>query len=248
MSNSRVALITGASSGIGAATARLLASKGMRIVVNYNENRSSAEEVVRSIQESGSEAIAVQADVRDYEQVERMVAEAVNTFGSVDALASNAAMSFSQKPIRELTWDEVSQKLNDDVKAAFNVTKAVTPLMVKNGYGRIVYVSTGLARHPQTGFAAHGTAKAAVVQFARYVAQEFGPVGITANVIAPGFVKTERTTHQPQAMRDRLIAGTPLGHLATADDIAEAIVAYVSEETRFITGSYVPVDGGMFMD
>ena len=248
MSYSKVALITGASRGIGAATARLLASKGMRIIVNYNASRSSAEEVVQSIQESGGEAIAIQADVRDRECVEHMVTEAQAQFGSVDILVSNAAMSFVQKPIKELTWEEVSQKLNDDMKATFNVTKAVTPLMVNNSYGRIVYVSTGLAKRPQIGFAAHGSAKAAIVQFTRYVAQEFGPAGITANVIAPGFVTTERTTNQPQALRDRFIATTPLGHLATADDIAQAIAAYVSEETRFITGSYISVDGGMSMD
>jgi len=248
MTEHKVALITGASRGIGAATARVLAAKGMRIVVNYINDTSSAEEVVQSIREVGSEAIAIQADVRNREQVERMVTEAQRTFGSIDALVSNAAMSFVQKPIREITWEEFSQKLNDDMQAAFNVTAAVTPFMSKNGYGRIVYVSTGLAKHPQLGFAIHGTAKAAITQFARYVAQEFGPAGITANVIAPGFVTTERTTRQPQALRDRLLANTPLGHLATAEDIANTIAAYVSEETRFVTGSYIPVDGGMFMD
>jgi 3-oxoacyl-[acyl-carrier protein] reductase len=187
MTNHKVALITGASRGIGAVTAKLPASKGMRIVVNYNSTRL-AEEVVRSIQEVGREAIAIQADVRERAQVERMVAEVQHVFGSVDVLVSNAAMSFVQKPIQELLWEEFSQKLNDDMQAAFNLTKAVTPLMVKNGYGRIVYVSTGLAKRPQLGFAVHGAAKAATAQFARYVAQEFGPAGITANTIAPGFV------------------------------------------------------------
>ena len=177
-----------------------------------------------------------------------MVAEAQDTFGTVDVLVSNAAMSFVQKPIQELLWEDFSQKLNDDMRAAFYLTKAVTPLMVKNGYGRIVYVSTGLAKHPQIGFAVHGAAKAAIAQFARYVAQEFGPAGITANTIAPGFVTTERTTNQPQVLRDRVIANTPLGHLANAEDIANAIAAYVSEETRFITGSFVSVNGGMTMD
>jgi 3-oxoacyl-[acyl-carrier protein] reductase len=248
MMNQNVALITGASRGIGAATAKLLASRGMRIVVNYNSSAELAEEVARSIHKAGGEAIAISADVREAEQVERMVAEAQSVFGSVDILVSNAAMSFAQKPIQEMQWEEFSQKLNDDMRATFNVTKSVVPIMVKNGHGRIVYVSTGLARHPQIGFAAHGSAKAAIGQFARYVAQEFGPAGITANVIAPGFVTTERTTRQPQALRDLLVANTPLGHLATAEDIANAIAAYVSEETRFITGSYISVDGGMTMD
>ncbi len=248
MADKKVALITGASRGIGAATAKLLATKGMRIVVNYNNSAHLAEEVVRSIQEAGSEAIAIQADVRELEHVERMVAEVQRVFGSIDVLVSNAAMSFVQKPISEMLWKDFSQKLNDDMQAAFNVTKVVTPLMVKSGYGRIVYVSTGLAKHPQIGFAVHGSAKAAIAQFARYVAQEFGPFGITANTIAPGFVTTERTTNQPQELRNRLIANTPLGHLANAEDIANAIAAYVSEETRFITGSFISVDGGMTMD
>jgi 3-oxoacyl-[acyl-carrier protein] reductase len=248
MNDHNVALVTGASRGIGAATAKLLASKGMRVVVNYLNSAHLAEDVVKSIQAAGHDAIAIQADVREQEHVQRMVAEAQHVFGSIDVLVSNAAMSFVQKPIQDLSWEDFSQKLNDDMRAAFYLTKAVTPLMVKNGYGRIVYVSTGLARHPQHGFAVHGTAKAALAQFARYVAQEFGPSGITANTIAPGFVTTERTTHQPQILRDRLLANTPLGHLANAEDIAQAIVAYVSEETRFITGSFVSVDGGMTMD
>ncbi len=248
MAKQRVALITGASHGIGAATARVLASKGMRIVVNYNSDEKSAEEVVRSVREIGSEAIAIGADVRNKEQVERMVAEAQRVFGSIDVLVSNAAMSFVQKQISEMIWEEFSQKLNDDMSAAFNMTKAVTPLMVQNGYGRIVYVSTGLARHPQVGFAAHGSAKAAITQFARYVAQEYGSAGITANIIAPGYVTTERTAHQPQALRDRLIGMTPLGRLASAEDVAKAIAAYVSDETGFVTGAYVSVDGGMAMD
>ena len=248
MENQRVVLVTGASRGIGAETAVLLASRGYRVAVNYMASPARANEVVARIEQAGGEALALQADVRSAPQVERLVGEVAEKWGTVDALVNNANMSFAVKPFREMVWDEFSQKLNDEMAAAFILTKAVTPHMVKNRYGRIVYVASGLARRPAVGMIAHGTAKAALVQFARFIAQEYGPHGITANVISPGLVDTEATADMPQQRRESAAALTPLGRIAGARDVAGAIAMVVGDDARFITGAYVPVNGGNAMD
>lgn len=147
-----------------------------------------------------------------------------------------------------MNWDEFSQKLNDEMKAAFTVTKAVIPTMIKNGYGRIVYVASGLAKNPRPRMIAHGTAKAGLVQFAKYVAQELDPNGITVNVISPGLVDTEAIADQPVQSRERIASLTPLGRIANPEDVARAIAMYVSDDCQFITGVYVPVNGGIAMD
>ncbi len=248
MENKRVVLVTGASRGIGAETAVLLASRGYRVAVNYMASPGRANEVVQRIEQAGGEAWAIQADVRSAPQVERLVGEIAKKWGTVDVLVNNASMSFAVKPFREMAWDEFSQKLNDEMGAAFILTKTVATHMVKNGYGRIVYIASGLARRPTVGMIAHGTAKAALVQFARFIAQEFGPQGITANVISPGLVDTEATAGVSPQLRERAATLTPLGRIASAQDVAGAIAMVVGDDARFITGAYVPVNGGNAMD
>lgn len=246
--NGKVALVTGGGRGIGAATCALLAERGAKVAVNYVGNQASALEVVTTIQSHGGAAFAVQADVRDALQVEHMVEEVVRTWGTIDILVNNANMSFAMKPLAEMTWEEFSQKLNDEMSAAFLLTQHVTRKMVEHQYGRIVYIASGLAKRPGLRMAAHGTAKAALTQFARYVAQEYGPFGITANVISPGLVMTDATRFQPQEYVMRTADMTPLGHVATPEDVAHAIAMYVGEDTRFVTGTYIPVNGGLSME
>lgn len=248
VSAKKVALITGGGRGIGADTAILLASRGFRVAVNYVSNAGRADEVVQEILKNGGEAIAVKADVRQPDEVDQMVKEIQSTWGSIDVLVNNANISFAVKSFQEMSWQEFSQKLNDEMSAAFTMTKAVTPMMIRNGYGRIVYVASGLAKTPSPGMIAHGTAKAGLVQFAKYVAQEMGPNGITVNVISPGLVDTEAISDQPQALRDQVAAFTPMGRIASAEDIAKAIAMYVSDDCQFITGAYVPVNGGVAMN
>src|SRR6185437_9969042 len=188
----RVALVTGASSGIGAATARLLATRGMRVVVNYLHNGQAAKEVVASIEAAGGQAMAVQADVRDVAAVETMVERVGAAWGSVGVLVHNALTPYAIKPFQDMTWEELGGKLDDEMRAAFVVTKAVLPAMTKQGWGRIIYLGTGLSSQPREGMIALGTAKAALAQFARYLAQELGPRGITVNVVEPGPVEDTR--------------------------------------------------------
>jgi 3-oxoacyl-[acyl-carrier protein] reductase len=244
----RVALVTGASSGIGAATARLLAARGMRVVINYLHSADAANQVVAEIEADGGEAMAVQADVRDEAAVAAMVDRVGAAWGGVDVLVHNALTPYAIKPFQEMTWDELGGKLDDEIRAAFVVSKAVLPHMAERGAGRLIYLGTGLSRQPRAGMIALGTAKAALTQFARYLAQEFGPQGITVNVVEPGPVAETRISHVlDEDTTHRQVSATPLGRLARPADVANVVAFYASEDNAFMTGTTAAVNGGMQM-
>ncbi|MFI8186191.1 SDR family oxidoreductase [Actinacidiphila glaucinigra] len=245
----RVALVTGASSGIGAATSRLLAARGMRVVVNYLSSDKAAEEVVADIAAAGGQAMAVQADVREVAAVERMVERVSAAWTGIDVLVHNALIPYAVASFQDMTWEELGGKLDAEMRAAYTVTKAVLPAMTGQRWGRIVYLGTGLSRRPREGMIALGTAKAALEQFARYLAQELGPRGITVNVVAPGPVEDTRMAADvlDDAFKQRQVAATPLGRLAHPADVAHAVAFYADEDNAFMTGTTALVDGGMSM-
>jgi 3-oxoacyl-[acyl-carrier protein] reductase len=244
----RVALVTGASSGIGAATARLLAARGMRVVVDYLHSNQAAEEVVAGIEAAGGQAMAVQADVRDAAVVETMVERVGAAWGGIDVLVHNALTPYAIKPFQDMTWKELGGKLDDEMRAAFVVTKAVLPAMTEQRWGRLIYLGTGLSRQPRADMIALGTAKAALTQFARYLAQELGPRGITVNVVEPGPVAETRISHVlDEEQKRRQIAATPLGRLARPEDVARVVAFYAGEDSAHMTGTTAPVNGGMAM-
>ncbi len=245
----RVALVTGASSGIGAATARLLAARGMRVVVNYLHSGTAAEEVVADIEAAGGQAMAVQADVREPAAVAEHDRAGQAAWGGIDVLVHNALTPYVVKSFQDMTWEELGGKVDDEMRAAFVVTKAVLPAMTEQGWGRIIYLSAGPSRRPRAGMIALGTAKAALTEFARYLAQELGPRGITVNVVEPGPVED---THIAAAVLDekqkqRQVAATPMGRLAQPGDVAQAVAFYASEDNAFMTGTTAAVNGGMSM-
>jgi 3-oxoacyl-[acyl-carrier protein] reductase len=248
--NGRVALVTGASRGIGAAVARLLASRGMRVVINYRSSRDEADEMVASISSAGGRAIAAQADVRDGPAVLGMVEQVRAAMGEVEVLVHNALIPYAIKSFDEISWDELGGKLDQEMRAAFVLTKAVVPGMTTRGYGRIVYLGTGLSRRPREGMIALGTSKAAIGSFARYVAQELGPSGITVNVVAPGPVAgtTFDNAALDQEQKRRQLEQTALGRIASPDDVARAVAFYAGDDSEFITGTTAPVNGGSAMD
>jgi NAD(P)-dependent dehydrogenase (short-subunit alcohol dehydrogenase family) len=246
---SQVAVVTGATRGIGRACATLLADRGMRTVVNYRSSREEADAVVAAISAAGGEAWAAQADVTLPADVDRMFAEVRDRWGGVDVLVHNAPTPFAMGSFRDLTWEEFGGKLDREMRAAFLVTKAVVPDMVERGRGRLVYLSTGLSRRPRSGMIALGTAKAALNQFARYVAQELGPHGITANVVAPATVEETWSEEKlDPALLEQMAAATPLGRLARPADVARTVAFFAGDEADFTTGSYAPVNGGLAMD
>ncbi|MBV8606110.1 MAG: SDR family oxidoreductase [Planctomycetaceae bacterium] len=245
----RVALITGASRGIGAATALVLAEHGYRVVVNYRSSAPEAEEVVATIAAAGGEAVAVKADVTVPGDVTAMVGQIDQRWGGTDVLVHNAMTPFAITSFAELSWEQLGSKLDSELRAAFLITKAVVPGMVSRGYGRLIYLSTGLSRRPREGMITLGTAKAALDQFVRYVASELAPHGITANLVAPATVEGTQVTEQFTAERLReLAAAAPMRRLVRPDDVAKAVAFLASEDSGCTTGHYLPVNGGLAMD
>ena len=198
----KVALVTGARRGIGAATAQVLAERGYRVVVNYRASAQEAEEVVAAISAAGGEAVAIQADVTAPDDVVRMVGETEQRWGRVDVLVHNALIPFAVTSFADLSWEQLGGKLDRELHAAFLITKAVVPGMISRGYGRLVYLSTGLSRQPRDGMITLGTAKAALDQFVRYIALELAPHGITANLVAPATVERNKDDREIDARAD----------------------------------------------
>jgi 3-oxoacyl-[acyl-carrier protein] reductase len=242
-------MITGASRGIGAATARLLAERGFRVVVNHRASAPEAQEVVAGITAAGGDAIAIQADVTAPGDVSAMADEIAQRWGGVDVLVHNALIPFVVTSFADLTWEQLGGKVNAELHAAYMLTKAVVPEMISRGYGRLIFLSTGLSRRPRDGMVALGTAKAALDQFVRFVALELAPHGITANLVAPATVSGTTVTEQltPERMRE-LGAAAPMGRLVTPDEVAHTIAFLASAESGFTTGHYLPVNGGLAMD
>jgi 3-oxoacyl-[acyl-carrier protein] reductase len=244
----KVAIVTGSSRGIGAATARLLAANGAKVTVNYTRNKEQGEKVLTGIRETGGEAILVKADVTVRAEVEAMVRKTEAELGPVDILVNNANMSFAVAPFIEHHWEDFERKLLNEMKASFFCCQAVVPGMIKRKSGCIVNVSSGLSRVPGPGFIAHSSAKSALDAFSKALALELGPLGIRVNVVAPGLTITDATAHRPEEMKQAAAARTPLRRLAEPDDIAGAVLFYCTDWSKFVTGTYLPTCGGTQMN
>ena len=245
----RVALVTGASRGIGAATARLLAGHGAAVAVNYHHAADAAAKVVHDIHAAGGQAVAIQADVTDPAAVRHLVAAAAAALGPIDVLILNAigidrpAMA----PFLELPQDALEQVVLAQLQAVVLPARAVATVMAARGSGSIVVVSSGLARDPHPGFLDLSTAKAAVEGAARAMACELGPQGVHVNIVAAGPTLTRATDWADDDIVRAWAARTPLGRNARADDVAGAVVLMSSPLAGFCTGAYLPANGGVIM-
>jgi len=244
MLTNRVALITGASRGIGAATARLLARHGAAVVVNYLTNADAADRVVTDIVNTGGRAVAAGADVRDANEVEAMTKIASNVFGPIDTLVLNAHIGFRPTPFLAGRWEDFEASVAGELKSVFNCAKAVTPAMIERRAGCFVATSSIMSKRPAPGFSAHSAAKAALDAVMRTLAMELGPSGIRVNTVAPGFTLTDITATAPDGLKRAVAAATPLGRIGTPEDVASAILMLVAEEAGFVTGNQIVVDGG----
>lgn len=243
----RNALITGGARGIGAATARALAEDGHRVFINFVNSTQAATDLAEEIQRNGGEAFPAQADVRDDHQIETLCDKIRNDYGGIDILVSNANMNFTAKPFLEQTWEEFFQKLNDEMHAAYVTAKLAAAQMKEKQFGRLIFISSTLSKSPAPRFIAHGSAKGALDSFSKYLAQELGPYGITANIVAPGLVLTDATKHAPDEFKEAIRVHTPTQRIAVPEDVANAVRFLASEKASHITGAYTPVCGGAYL-
>ena len=243
----KIALVTGASRGIGAATAKKLAEHGASVAVNYNTSEEKAQNVVDILTKNGSTAIAVKANVFDQVESEQMVRQVEKQLGKIDILVLNAGANFKMAPFMEQSWEDFENKILRELKGSYWTVKAVLPSMIERKSGTIIIVSSGLSRKPGYGFSTHTTAKSALDGFAKSMALELGPMGIRVNVIAPGLTLTDATSFMPQAQIDAAAGFIPLRRIGLPEDIAGAVLFYSSDESKYITGNYLSVGGGQIM-
>jgi 3-oxoacyl-[acyl-carrier protein] reductase len=241
----KTALITGASRGIGAATAQMLAAHGAAVIVNYMNSKQAADQIVKDIEVKGGKAFAVQADVSDPAQIKQMVAKANEKYGQINIMVLNAGFSFPVMPFLQYPWEAFETKLTNELKSAFHCCKEVVPGMIERKSGHIIAVSSGLSRQPGFGFCAHSTAKSGLDAFAKSLALELGPDGIRVNVIAPGLTETDATSDIPADVKKMIADHAPLKRYAVPEDIAGAILMLAADQSKFITGAYIPVSGGI---
>ena len=244
--NGKVAVVTGGSRGLGRGIAIELGKRGTKVVVNYQSNATAANEVVQLIKGTGSEALAVQSDVTQYDAAQNLVKAALEFGGRLDILVNNAGttrdMLLAMMP--ESDWDLV---IATNLKSAYNCSKAALKPMMRQKYGRIVNLASvaGLVGNPgQTNYSA---SKAGMIGFTKSLAKEIGGRNITVNAVAPGFVPTDLTSSLPKNLLDEAIKMTPLGRLGTIEDVAYAVAFLASDEAAYITGQVLSVDGGLAM-
>ncbi|WP_144503305.1 3-oxoacyl-[acyl-carrier-protein] reductase [Bacillus pumilus] len=246
MLTNKTAVVTGASRGIGRSIAIDLAKNGANVVVNYSGNEAKANEVVDEIKALGQQAFAVKADVSNAEEVQALMKQAVDTFGSIDILVNNAGITKDNLLMRmkENEWDDV---ININLKGVFNCTKAVTRQMMKQRSGRIINLASVVGVCGNAGQANYVAAKAGVIGLTKTTAKELATRHITVNAVAPGFISTDMTDKLDENVQTEMLKQIPLARFGAPEDISNVVVFLASEGAGYITGQTIQVDGGMVM-
>ena len=242
----KVAIVTGASRGIGRAVALKLAQAGAKVVINYAGNVKAAEEVLESITHLNGEAILIQGDVSKASDVSDLIKQTIERFGRIDILVNNAGITRDNLLMRmkEDDWDAV---LNTNLKGVYHCTKAVAKIMMKQRYGKIVNMTSVVGVTGNAGQSNYAAAKAGVIGFTKSMAKELASRNITVNAVAPGFIATDMTKDLPDTVKEAMAGEIPLARLGQPDDIGNAVLFLASDFSSYITGQTLHVDGGMVM-
>ncbi|WP_150283884.1 3-oxoacyl-[acyl-carrier-protein] reductase [Rummeliibacillus sp. TYF-LIM-RU47] len=242
----QVAIVTGASRGIGRSIALYLAKLGAKLVVNYSGSKEKAEAVANEIQENGGTAIAVQANVANSDDVSALMKETIDTFGRIDILVNNAGITRDNLLMRmkEDDWDAV---MNTNLKGVFLCTKAVSRQMMKQRAGRIVNIASIVGVSGNAGQANYVAAKAGVIGLTKTSAKELAARNIYVNAVAPGFIDTEMTEELPENIKEQMLGQIPLAKLGNPEDVAKVVAFLASDDASYMTGQTLHVDGGMVM-
>ena len=242
----KVAIITGASRGIGRAIAIDFASRGASVIVNYNTSEAAANEVVSVITTAGGKATAFKADVSKIDQAQALIKAATDTYGKLDILVNNAGTTRDNllMMMPEADWDHI---MNTDLKSVFNCCKAATKVMMRARYGRIINITSVVGLSGQGGQTNYAAAKAGVIGLTKSLAKELGGRNITVNCVAPGYSPTDLTNVLSDELKQGMMKLTPLGRFGKPEEVAYASAFLASDEAAFITGIILSVDGGLVM-
>jgi acetoacetyl-CoA reductase/3-oxoacyl-[acyl-carrier protein] reductase len=241
----KVALITGASRGIGRAIALELADRGAVVAVNYRTSLSAAEEVRYDIRQGGHECELFQGDISDKDHARRLIRDVVNSFHRVDILVNNAGIT-RDKSIRKMTDDDWAEVIDTNLNSVFYCTSAAIPVMIEQKYGRIVSIASFVGQAGNFGQANYAASKGGIIAMTKVLALELARYNITANVIAPGFTETEMVAAIPGDVLEQIRAKIPMRRLARPEEIARA-VAFLICDGDYITGQQINVNGGIYM-
>ena len=242
----KTAIVTGGSRGLGRAVCLELAAGGANVVLCYAGNEAAAQETVRAVEALGAKALAVRCDVADAAQVDELVKAAMEAFRRIDILVNNAGITRDNLLMRmsEADFDAV---IAANLKGAFLCMKAVSRLMLKQRYGRIVNLSSVVGLRGNAGQVNYAASKAGVIGMTKSLAKELASRGVTVNAVAPGFIKTDMTAALPEAARTAAQNGIPMSRLGAPEDVAKAVGFLASDDAAYITGQVLAVDGGMAM-
>lgn len=240
-----VAVVTGASRGLGRAIAEELGRGGAKVVVNYSRSKEPAEELVSQLSDDGSEAIAVQADVSDAEQAQRLIDEAIEKFGRIDILVNNAGIN-RDKTLKKLTIEDWDIVVQTDLNSAFYTVHAALPGMMEQESGCIINMSSFIGEAGNVGQANYAAAKAGLLGFTKTAAQELARYGITVNALCPGFIETDMVADIPEEAKEKLLKTVPLGRFGKPEEIARA-ARYLVEDGDYITGQSLDINGGVYI-
>lgn len=246
MLKNKVALVTGASRGIGRAIALTLSGYGAIVVVNYCGSKNKADEVVNQIKENGGTAIAYQADIADFEAVKTMFSDIIKEYGRIDILVNNAGIT-RDNLILKMSEEDFDAVIHTNLKGVFNCLKQASRIMLKQKEGRIINISSisGVVGNP--GQANYCAAKAGVIGITKSLAKELGSRGITVNAVAPGYINTDMTAVLKEDLKEKVTELIPLKRLGEVEDIAETVAFLASDKASYITGQTIQVDGGLGM-
>ena len=242
----KCAVITGASRGIGKCIATKFAKEGANVVINYRNNEEEALKVKQELEDLGSQVLVVKADVSELEQAENLIKEAKKEFGRVDILVNNAGITKDNLIIR-MKEEDFDSVIKTNLKGAFNCLKAVTPIMLKQKYGKIVNMASVVGVVGNPGQVNYCASKAGLIGMTKSLAKEIGSRNITVNAIAPGFIDTDMTKILSDDQKKKILSQIPLNKFGNVEDIANVALFLGSENSNYITGQVIHVDGGMAM-
>ena len=243
---SKVAFITGATRGIGKAIALELAKEGYNIALNYRTENEALENLKKEISEIGVECYSVQGDVSKAEDSERMTKEIIEHFEQIDVLVNNAGIT-KDKLIQRMKEEEFTDVINVNLVGTFNITKNVIKYMTKKRYGKIINISSVVGISGNAGQSNYAASKAGIIGFTKSIAKELASRNITANAVAPGFIQTDMTNVLKDEVKEAIEGTIPLKRLGTAEDVAKVVKFLASDDSNYITGQVINVDGGMLM-